>query len=94
MVDIVRDGRYGVRYKTFLDNRIITSHDIELVKWNTMASGDEYCITIASYTDKQELISCGDRLLNAINSEEDLMSIKRCDRVARAILATTKVDLD
>lgn len=86
---IARMGDFELRRKTFVSLHNITTHDIEIVKYN-----DNFCYTIASFNEKNELTSCGNRLINNINTEKELANIKYLIDIAERILNTDNIALN
>ena len=78
---IMRIGKFGLRNITYIDDRVPTTHDLEIVKWEER-NEHEYCYTIATFHENGEIVSCIDRLFKAINDDENIEA---------AILAISKM---
>ena len=53
---IMRIGEFELRNATYIDDRVPTTHDLEIVKWKER-NGDEYCYTIATFNKRGEIVS-------------------------------------
>ena len=86
---IMRIGKFELRNITYIDDRIPTTHDIEIVKWEER-NGHEYCYTIATFNERGEIVSCMDRLFKAINIDENseaaILAISGMAEVASTII--------
>lgn len=86
---IMRIGEFELRNATYIDDRVPTTHDLEIVKWKER-NGDEYCYTIATFNKRGEIVSCMDRLFKAINigenSEAAILAISGMAEVASTII--------
>ena len=86
---IMRIGEFELRNSNYIDDRVPTTHDLEIVKWKER-NGDEYCYTIATFNKKGEIVSCMDRLFKAINIGENgeaaILAISKMADVALTII--------
>lgn len=86
---IMRIGKFGLRNITYIDDRVPTTHDLEIVKWEER-NEHEYCYTIATFNENGEIVSCMDRLFKAIsddeNSEAAILAISKMADVASTII--------
>ena len=86
---IMRIGEFELRNATYIDDRVPTTHDLEIVKWKER-NGDEYCYTIATFNKRGEIVSYMDRLFKAINigenSEVAILAISEMTEVASTII--------
>lgn len=86
---IMRIGEFELRNSTYIDDRVPTTHDLEIVKWKER-NGDEYCYTIATFNKRGEIVSYMDRLFKAINigenSEAAILAISGMAEVASTII--------
>ena len=86
---IMRIGEFELRNATYIDDRVPTTHDLEIVKWKER-NGDEYCYTIATFNENGEIVSCMDRLFKTIsadeNSEAVILAISKMADVALTII--------
>ena len=86
---IMRIGEFELRNSTYIDDRVPTTHDLEIVKWKER-NGDEYCYTIATFNKRGEIVSYMDRLFKAINigenSEAAILAISKMADVALTII--------
>ena len=86
---IMRIGEFELRNSTQTDDRVPTTHDLEIVKWKER-NGDEYCYTIATFNKRGEIVSYMDRLFKAINicenSEAAILAISGMAEVASTII--------
>ena len=86
---IMRIGEFELRNATYIDDRVPTTHDLEIVKWKER-NGDEYCYTIATFNKRGEIVSYMDRLFKAINigenSEAAILAISGMTEVASTII--------
>ena len=86
---IMRIGEFELRNSNYIDDRVPTTHDLEIVKWKEY-NGDEYCYTIATFNKRGEIVSCMDRLFKAINigenSETAILAISGIAEVASTII--------
>lgn len=71
---IMRIGDFELRNVTYIDNRVPTTHDLEIVKWKER-NGHEYCYTIATFNENGEIVSYMDRLFKAINDDENIEAV-------------------
>lgn len=78
---IMRIGEFELRNVTYIDDRVPTTHDLEIVKLEER-NGHEYCYTIATFNENGEIVSCMDRLFKAISDDENIEA---------AILAISKM---
>lgn len=78
---------FELRQKTFLSDHVPTTHEIEIVEW---AEDFTHCYTIADFGADGEIISCGDRLFNAIHSMRDVENIKVLAKIAALIICETE----
>ena len=91
---IAQIGKYALRPKTFLGNHTYTTHDIEIVKYYD----DYHCATIAdfevNYKDPYEsdLRSCGLRLIEEVETTEDIQAVKQLSKIGYDIICTTQVN--
>ena len=70
---IMRIGEFELRNVNYIDNRVPTNHDLEIVKWEKH-NGDDYCYTIATFNENGEIVSCMDRLFKVISAAENCTS--------------------
>ena len=86
---IMRIGEFELRNSTYIDDRVPTTHNLEIIKWKER-NGHEYCYTIATFNENGEIVSCMDRLFKAINicenSEGAILVISRMAEVAATII--------
>ena len=86
---IMRIGEFELRNSNYIDDRVPTTHDLEIVKWKER-NGDEYCYTIATFNKRGEIVSYMDRLFKAINigenSEAAILAISKMADVALTII--------
>ena len=86
---IMRIGEFELRNSNYIDDRVPTTHDLEIVKWKECNS-DEYCYTIATFNKRGEIVSCMDRLFKTIsadeNSEAVILAISKMADVALTII--------
>ena len=86
---IMRIGEFELRNSNYIDDRVPTTHDLEIVKWKER-NGDEYCYTIATFNKRGEIVSYMDRLFKAINigenSEAAILAISGMEEVASTII--------
>ena len=86
---IMRIGKFGLRNITYIDDRVPTTHDLEIVKWEER-NEHECCYTIATFNENGEIVSCMDRLFKAIsddeNSEAAILAISKMAEVASTII--------
>ena len=86
---IMRIDEFELRNVTYIDDRVPTTHDLEIVKWKER-NGDEYCYTIATFNKRGEIVSYMDRLFKAINvgenSEAAILAISGMAEVASTII--------
>lgn len=86
---IMRIGEFELRNAAYIDDRVPTTHDLEIVKWKER-NGQEYCYTIATFNKKGEIVSCMDRLFKTIrddeNSEAAILAISKMAEVALIII--------
>lgn len=90
VMDICYKGKFSLRYKSYLGDHKYTTHDIEIVKWS-----DNHCYTIACWNEDKDpdLVSCGLRLLDEIETIEDLQDVKHLATIGLSILLTDKKSL-
>lgn len=87
MNNIAIKGRFSLRYKTYLGDKKAGMKDIEIVEWTSYKIDDKYtCWTIASFDEKGQLVSCGDRLLDALYDGRDISHIRHLATIAREII--------
>ena len=81
MIVIISQIRnFSLRRQVYLVEHKYTTHDIEIVKIeNNSTNNKSFCYTIASFNEVGELCSCGSRLLENIETEEDLTAIKELE---------------
>lgn len=95
IVIIAQIRNFSLRRQTYLVEHKYTTHDIEIVKIeNDSTNNKPYCYTIASFNEDGELYSCGSRLLESIETEEDLTAIKELEEIGRRIISTEEVETD
>ena len=90
---IARIKNFELRYKVFLAKHNYTTHDIEIVKWeteNNALNKRNYCYTIASFNSKGNLVDCCNRLLNSIETIEDLDNLKNLASIGYLIVTATE----
>lgn len=95
VVIIAQIRNFSLRRQVYLVEHKYTTHDIEIVKIeNNSTNNKPYCYTIASFNEDGELCSCGSRLLENIETEEDLKAIKELEEIGRQIISTEEVETD
>lgn len=96
MIVIISQIRnFSLRRQVYLVEHKYTTHDIEIVKIeNNSTNNKPYCYTIANFNEDGELCSCGSRLLENIETEEDLKAIKELEEIGRRIISTEEVETD
>ena len=86
---IMRIGEFELTNVAYIDDRVPTTHDLEIVKWEER-NGHNYCYTIATFNERGEIVSCMDRLFKAINigenSEAAILAISGMAEVASTII--------
>ena len=86
---IMRIGEFELRNATYIDDRVPTTHDLEIVKWEER-NGSKYCYTIATFNENGEIVSCMDQLFKTIsadeNSEAAILAISKMADVALIII--------
>lgn len=83
---IMRIGEFELRNITYIDDRVPTTHNLEIVKWEER-NGHEYCYTIATFNENGEIVSCMDRLFKAIGTDEAaILAISKMADVALTII--------
>lgn len=86
---IMRIGEFELRNITYIDNRVPTTHNLEIVRWEER-NGHDYCYTIATFNERGEIVSCMDRLFKAINIDENseaaILAISGMAEVASTII--------
>lgn len=86
---IMRIGEFELRNSAYIDDRVPTTHNLEIIKWEER-NGHEYCYTIATFNENGEIVSCMDRLFKAINigenSEAAILAISKMVDVASTII--------
>lgn len=93
VVLIAEIGNFQLRRKTFLSEHKYMTHDLEIVK-KEMRNNEQYVYTIADFNDEGEIVSCGTRLLESIESEDDLEYVKELSHIASHIISTRNVETD
>ena len=84
---IARIGDFALRTKQYLGDKIPTTHDIEIVQWTP-----KYCYTIADFNDDGEIVSCGNRLLEALIEDFDCVGcVSQLAEIAYMILNSDDV---
>lgn len=95
MIIIAQIRNFSLRRKVYLAKHKYTTHDIEIVKIeNNSTNNKPYCYTIASFNKDGELCSCESRLLESIETEEDLKAVKELEEIGRRIISTEEVETD
>lgn len=102
---IARIGNYALKTRNYIGEHTYTTHDIELVKYELVdkskysdpeSVNDEYCYSIAEFTDDGDVKSFGTRLIDAIyedNSSESVEAVNELISVGIKIVNnTTKVE--
>jgi hypothetical protein len=84
---IARIRNVELRRKSVICEHTYTTHEIEIVIWDERPDGKEYCFTIADFNEKEEIFSCGNRLLNYIN--EDFEAVQQLAEIAANIIEYT-----
>ena len=86
---IMKIGKFELRNSTYIDDRVPTTHNLEIVKWEER-NEHEYCYTIATFNGNGEIVSCMDRLFKAINDDENIeaaiLAISKMADVASTII--------
>ena len=72
---IARIGHYALRQKNYLFEHTYTTHEIEIVRYDTREDGQEYCYTIAGFNQEGELISYGNRLIEDLRMNPNAVEI-------------------
>lgn len=95
IVIIAQIRNFSLRRKTYLFQHKYNTHEIEIAKIeNSPTNNKPYCYTIASFNENGELCSCGPRLLESIETEEDLEAVKELEEIGRRIINTEEVETD
>lgn len=95
IVIIAQIRNFSLRRQIYLVEHKYTTHDIEIVKIeNNSTNNKSFCYTIASFNEAGELCSCGSRLLENIETEEDLTAIKELEEIGRRIINIEEVYTD
>ena len=84
---IARIRNVELRRKTFICEHIYTTHEMEIVMWDRLPDGKDYCFTIADFNEKGEIVSCGNRLLTYIS--DDLEAVQQLADIAGHIIECT-----
>ena len=84
---IAQSGEFKLNLKVYICDHEYMTHDIEI------CHHEEGCnYTIASFNDNGELVSCGDRLMNAITTIDDAAEdIKTLEEIGSRICATKNI---
>ena len=86
---IMRIGEFELRNSTYIDDRVPTTHDLEIVKWEER-NGSKYCYTIATFNENGEIVSCMDQLFKTISADENIeaaiLAISKMAEVASIII--------
>ena len=92
---IAREGCFGVMNSVYLCPHNYTTHDINIVKFETNFEDEiEYNYVIASFDDSGNLVSVEDRLIDAIEDSDDAYRLKKIIKVARSIIETETYRID
>lgn len=95
IIIIAQIRNFSLRRQVYLVEHKYTTHDIEIVKIeNNSTNNKPYCYTIASFNEDGELYSCGSRLFENIETEDDLKAIKELEEIGRRIISTEEVETD
>lgn len=95
IIIIAQIRNFSLRRQVYLVEHKYTTHDIEIVKIeNNSTNNKPYCYTIANFNKDGELCSCGSRLLENIETENDLKAIKELEEIGRRIISTEEVETD
>lgn len=87
---IAKVGRFKLQHKTFFNKKAVHTHDLEIVAtYDSDIYNSDY--TIATFDNEGQIISCGYRLLDEIDTVEELDDIKTLAEIANSII--TKTDL-
>ena len=90
---IARIKNLELRYKVFLAKHNYTTHNIEIVKCETENSAlnkINYCYTIASFDSEGNLVDCCNRLLNSVETIEDLDNLRNLASIGYLIVTSTE----
>ena len=82
---IARIDNFALRHRTYLGEHTYSTHEIEIAKYDEKG----HCYTIASFNEDGELVSCCNRLLEAIQIYDDLDAIKTLSHIAYMIITET-----
>jgi len=107
--DILRLGNFALRYRTYINKTTITTHDIDLVRYektdksrysDPSTANDEYCFTIASFKrnnkdpEESDVVSCCNRLIESLETEDDIRILKKLTRLGLDILIEEPTKID
>lgn len=96
---IARKGNFGLQHCTYIGTEaVVYNFELEIVKYEQSRNGHETCYTIASFESIDgdgyyELMSCGDRLLKAMETQEDLDAVKLLESIALKIFQTDNFEV-
>lgn len=85
---IAAKGKFSITHEVFLGNRKLTTKSIELCK-----NINNQQLTIAKINSAGNLESIADRLISYIDTEEDLVDVKKLLKVLYSIYETDEVEL-
>lgn len=85
---IAAKGKFSITHEVFLGNRKLTTKSIELCK-----NINNQQLTIAKINSAGNLESIADRLVSYIDTEEDLVDVKKLLKVLYSIYETDEVEL-
>ena len=85
---IAAKGKFLITHEIFLGNRKLTTKSIELCK-----NINNQQLTIAKINSAGNLESITDRLISYIDTEEDLVDVKKLLKVLYSIYETDEVEL-
>lgn len=80
---IAKFDDFELRVKNYLGEHEYLTNDIEICKRNNTNNS---IYTIASFNDKGEVVSCGDRLFRCIETEEELYWIRKLIEIGEKIV--------
>lgn len=87
---IARKGNFGLVTSTYLTDHIYTTHDLDIVKYQDF-NGKESCYVIAEPDDDGNIISIGNRLIDAIEDDTDLEDLRKIIDIVCKIIETDNI---
>jgi len=91
---IARKGNFGLTTSTYLTDHIYTTHDIDIVRYYNFNSNEynsEKCYVIAQPDDEGNIVSIGNRLIEAIGDDRDLEDLRKIVDIACKITETDNI---